>query len=290
MKKTILLLTILMISLGSVKGQDIISCLINFEEEYCWEAPYYNLDIPGNNNAWQVCIPNKTMLDSAHSLPKAIMTDSIGPYPVNDTSSFIIKFIPYAQCMCAPVIGGYYRMDGDTLKDFGRIEFSLDYGNTWLDALSDTVVPQIWWITEKPVLTGRIHRWKHFFAYLPYDLTGDTICYRFTFISDSIQTNQDGWLLDDLFLIDHIEGTREIESVDEIDIYPNPAASMITVSGKFINDCMEVSIYDIRGQLRLQQSLQKDKEDIDISNLSKGTYLVKVLCNNRYHAKTFIKK
>jgi hypothetical protein len=288
MKKTVLLLTILMISFSSLEGQKWISCLIDFEEDYCWEASYYNLSIPGNNNTWQVCVPGKTVFNGAHSFPKAILTDSTGPYPANDTSSFIIKFVPYNGCECAPVIAGYYKMDSDSLKDFGRIEFSLDYGTTWLDALSDTVVPQLMWITEKPVLTGRIHQWQYFFAYLPWELTGDTLYYRFTFISDSIETNQDGWLLDDLALVDHIEGVENPGSGNDITIYPNPATGMFTLSGKDLAGETDVSVYDIRGQQCLQKTNYKNNEEISISGLGKGVYVVKVLSQNNYRVKLLV--
>lgn len=289
MKKPILYLVTFLITMGSLKGQDIISCLINFEENYCWEAPYYELSIPGNNNSWQVCTPSKTHFTSSYSLPQAILTDSVGSYAINDTSSFIFKFITYDYCMCAPIISGYYKIDSDTLKDFGRIEFSLDYGSTWLDALSDSVVPQIDWITEKPVLTGRIQEWRHFSGYLPWDLIGDTVYYRFTFISDSIQTNQDGWILDNLALIDHIESYNDSESSDKTLIYPNPATNFITVSSKFLKENINISIYDIHGRLLLTQLTNIEKKNIDISTLFEGIYLVKISSNDSSQFKIIVK-
>ena len=45
------------------------------------------------NNIWQIGCPNKTEFDSANSFPNCIVTDTANPYPINDTSIFIIKHI-----------------------------------------------------------------------------------------------------------------------------------------------------------------------------------------------------
>ncbi|MEI7492161.1 MAG: T9SS type A sorting domain-containing protein [Bacteroidota bacterium] len=291
MKKTFLVFIIVIITSNFAKGQNpFITCTVNFEYNPCWEASYYNVSIPSSNNIWQVSIPSKTVFDSAYSSPKAILTDSSGPYPVNNTSSFIIKLIPPAYCECAPVIGAVYKFDSDTLRDFGRIEFSLDHGTTWLNALSDTVIPDGYWITPRPVLTGRIYQWKEFTAFIPGYYVTDTLYYRFTFISDGIQTNQDGWMLDDIQLIDHTEGIRDTRSPHEINIYPNPASGIITVSMNNFTEKMDVSVYDILGQSCLQHMMYKNYEPINISSLCKGIYMIKIFSRNEYHMRMFIKE
>jgi hypothetical protein len=290
MKKTFLFFNLLLIMSSSVTGQNpFVSCIIDFETNPCWEASYYNLTIQGSDNIWQICTPNKSIFDSACSTPKAILTDSTGPYPINNTSSFIIKFVPLSFCMCAPVLGGYYKFDSDTLKDFGRIEFSLDHGVTWLNALSDTIIPDWAWLGQKPVLTGRVNQWREFYTTLWNYFTTDTLYYRYTFVSDSIQTNQEGWMLDNLSLIEHIEGLQENASRDEITIYPNPTYGTITIESKNVTKEMDVSVYNIQGQLILEQTLNNNKGDLNISNLDKGIYMVKVLNRNNYRAKMIIK-
>ena len=289
MKKSILFFAVLLISLISVEGQNpFYSCMINFEDNPCWEGSYRNVDIPGSNNIWNICTPHKPVFDSAYSSPHAILTDSAGAYPVNSTSRFIIKFSKFQYCECAYVLGGFYKFDSDTLKDYGRIEVSVVHGATWLDALTDTL--NIFWTTPKPVLTGRIHQWREFYAMLWNYFNIDTLYYRFTFTSDSIETNQQGWMLDDIMLIEHTEGIQDFGSRNEISIYPNPAANIITISGKTIIGNMDVSVYDILGQLRLQQILYKNKQDIDISGLSKGIYMVRVLAGNYSSASMIIKE
>jgi hypothetical protein len=191
--------------------------------------------------------------------------------------------------MCSAVIGASYKFDSDSLNDFGRMEISFDHGATWLNALSDTVIPDIYWTTPKPVLTGRIHQWKEFNAFVPEWFMTDTIYYRFTFISDNIETNQEGWMLDDIKLVAHTEGIEHIGSRDDISIYPNPSSDIITVYTKRFKGDMDVSIYDILGQLRLQKNIGKNKEDIDISGFSKGIYMVRVLSRNKYWVRKIVK-
>jgi len=291
MKKNFLILAILVISVVAVKGQNIFyTCVINFEDNPCWEASYFNVDIPSSKHMWQVAVPNKTVFDSAWSAPKAILTDSAGSYPVNDTSGFIIKFLLPEYCECAPVIGAHYKIDSDSLRDFGLIEYSVDHGSTWLNVLSDTVIPDVYWITPRPVLTGRIHQWSEFHAFVPEYIRNDTLYYRFTFISDSVQTNQDGWMLDDIELVTHTEGIPVIGSQNEINIYPNPAAGAIMISAKTFLGEMEVSVFDILGQLRLQQKMDHDEAGVDISGLGQGLYMVKVRDSDKYVVKRIIKE
>ena len=290
MKKFYLIIIVLLISMSSGKGQQpFYSCTVNFEDDPCWEASYWNLTIPGSTNLWQICVPHKTVFDSALSSPHAILTDSSGHYPVNSTSSFIIKAVLQQNGMCAYMLGGWYKFDSDSLKDFGRIEISKDHGTTWLNALSDTVIPDFSWSPAKPVLTGRIHQWRQFNAILWDSFLIDTLYYRFTFISDSIQTNQDGWMLDDIQLTAHIEGIEDIASRDEIIIYPNPATDRITISAKTFTGEMDVSVYDIMGQPALKKTI-RNKEDIDISGLSKGIYMVRVLGRNNYRVSMVVKE
>jgi hypothetical protein len=290
MKKIYLILTILMISVSFVKGQQpFYSCTVNFEDDPCWEASYWNLTVPGVDNIWQICVPNKTVFNSALSSPHAILTDSTGVYPVNNTSDFVIKAVLLNNGGAAYMLGGWYKFDSDSLKDYGRIEISSDHGTTWLNALSDTVIPDFCWSTAKPVLTGRIHQWRQFNAILWNSFSVDTLYYRFTFISDSIQTNQDGWMLDDIQLTAHIEGIPEIGR-DEIKIYPNPATELITISAKTFSSKMNVLVYDIVGQLCLQKMIFGTNEDIDISGLGKGIYMVKVSDGNKIWVRKVVKE
>jgi hypothetical protein len=290
MKKIYMISIVLLVSLISANGQGPgFSCTFNFEDNPCWEGSFLNLNVPGSNNIWQVCVPQKTVFNSAFSPTHAILTDSTGPYPVNNTSSFILKAVRIQWSESSYMIGGMYKFDSDTLKDSGRIEISLDHGATWLNILSDTATFFLQWFTPKPVFTGRIHSWRAFNAIIWNSFSIDTMYYRFTFFSDNIQTNQEGWMLDDIQVTAHIEGIQDIGSQDEINIYPNPASDRITISAKTYTGEMDVSVYDILGKPALEKTI-KNKADIDISGLSKGIYMVKVIGRNKYWVRKIVKE
>src|SRR5690348_2572222 len=57
-----------------------------------FEGGIHNLRIDTSqaNNLWQVGKPSKIVFNSAYSIPSAIVTDTINPYPPNNISSFTI--------------------------------------------------------------------------------------------------------------------------------------------------------------------------------------------------------
>jgi len=77
---------------------------------------------------------------------------------------------------------------------------------------------------------------------------------------------------------------------DNLILYPNPANNKITV--KTVSDTKDdfASIYNIQGQLIQQKLLQNTKTEIDISNLAKGIYVVKVSNMETTIVKHFVKE
>ena len=64
----------------------------------------------------------------------------------------------------------------------------------------------------------------------------------------------------------------ELNGPDRINIYPNPATDNIYISNLIENAILK--IYDINGKLVLENKVS-DKEDLNISTLSKGMYQIK---------------
>ena len=63
-------------------------------------------------------------------------------------------------------------------------------------------------------------------------------------------------------------------SQNEFKIYPNPAQNIVNVVAKSNMD--KISVYNISGQLILQQAINDVKAQLNIANLSQGTYFLKV--------------
>jgi len=68
-----------------------------------------------------------------------------------------------------------------------------------------------------------------------------------------------------------------ISSNNDIQVYPNPAKDKIIIELQRLNNIQKniISIYNIQGQTILQQSLQQEKTELDISRLAKGIYILK---------------
>ena len=61
--KLILVLCGLLVLLGSVKGQSpFYSCIVNFEDNPCWEGSYDSIEFPGTNNIWYIGVCNWCLL------------------------------------------------------------------------------------------------------------------------------------------------------------------------------------------------------------------------------------
>lgn len=87
-------------------------------------------------------------------------------------------------------------------------------------------------------------------------------------------------------------GINEISDIkNEPIIYPNPAKDKITVSIKEKQSIagLNLSIYNIQGQLLLQQNITQNKSEIAISQLLQGIYIAKIrMSDGSYRQKKFV--
>ena len=255
------------------------------------------------NNIWQIGAPQKTVFTSAYSTPNVLVTDTVGDYPINDTSIFIITNVAYGGGFETPhtvILAGQYYINSDTLTDYGKIEFSPDNGTTWVDMLNDTVGYWYWNSYEKPILTGNSNQWKSFwvnlaelgFAYGVQD--GDTILYRFTFISDSIQTNKDGLMYDDLHFEDWAEGIEEVGfDLFKSKCFPNPTKRELTITfNNEQNSSFEIYVYDILGNEIFNSKTNSNNVNLSVSKFKNGTYFYKLVdrTNKKFTIGKFIKE
>lgn len=253
---------------------------IDFDGPYS-ENNHIIIDTTSNlNNIWQIGVPDKPFFNNAYSLTHAIITDTLNPYPVNDTSSFTLRHIRPGE------LGGneslqlnfWFRFNSDSLSDFGMIEASIDNGITWVNLLTEDTTYNFAWIDPKPVLTGNSNGWQHFsleLNMLTYELGySDTLLYRFTFISDGVQTNKDGWMLDDFQLADWWEGIDDQRNNKAISIYPNPTKGEISIVKNIgVANGNSIEIIDINGIIVLRQEIQSSSLRL---NLPDGLYFMKL--------------
>lgn len=264
---------------------------INFEDT----SEFFRLNIEtvsNPNNIWQIGEPQKSIFQSANSTPNAIVTDTLNSYPVNDTSKFIIKHIVESfggfDTPQHATIAGKYKVNSDTLNDFGMIEFSPDNGNTWVDLLSDTLYLNqgcYLWSFGKPSLSGNVSEWTDFYVNVAgfgpvFNIEGgDTVLYRFTFISDSIESNKDGLIIDDLYINDVAEGISNSKNQFESKIIPNPTSDNVII--QFINENnepFEFSMSDLYGNyVLIKRTTNNSSIKLNLSNFDSGTYFYRII-------------
>jgi hypothetical protein len=240
---------------------------------------------------WQVGSPDKTLFTEAYTFPNAIVTDTANAYPINANSSFTIKHVADLgfEMPNHVLFTGVYRVDTDSLTDYGMIEFSPDNGTTWVDLIDqgqyDT---QIHWgnsgnESDVPVLTGNSNGWKNFAVYFSQlgsvfsIVTGDTVLFKFSFISDAIENNRDGLMFDSLRIEDTPPlNVGKLDQQTSLTIYPNPASSLLTLDYSNIGtSAITIEIYNHLGVKveELQQNEQWNK-NLDVSHFANGFYYI----------------
>jgi hypothetical protein len=83
---------------------------------------------------------------------------------------------------------------------------------------------------------------------------------------------------------------QELKLNNSITLYPNPASDNITVEIASLAKTQTISIYNIQGQLLIQQPMMQAKTNIDISAFSKGLYFLKVENEKSIAVKKFVKE
>ena len=282
--------------------------VISFEEP----TDYIHI-IPSAQNLWQIGTPQKTIFNEAYTVPNAIVTDSLNFYPVNNQSSFDLYIGDFNS------FGYFYdifidfrhKFDTDTLQDGGYITVSWDNGQTWSNIRHDSLSTLYFYCSPtqpryfygntslydttallsngEPGFSGNSGGWVHT-CLAWYDLPvkkmpafpPDTMILRFNFISDNLNNNKEGWMIDQirLFSIDLGSGCNELSGNSLIaSVSPNPIASTAQVTLSKEIDEVEFSILDVTGRSVSSGKPGKCSNfSFERGSLESGIYLLKITC------------
>ncbi len=298
MKIKLLLSTVFIFSTLSIVAQGV----IDFENTTTFE--YLTIDTTNHNNIWQIGKPDKTLFNSAYSVPNVIITDTVLPYPINNNSDFVVQAIYFGSYNL--FLNFQYKINTDSLFDYGKIYASSNHGLTWVDITNDTLPANLHWcISNGPVLcpgtlnlplTGTSAGWYEFSFWsaganiLSTITYKDTILFRFAFHSDSIQNNKEGWMIDNIEFGNY-EGIQEFINVrSNLDVYPNPAGNRIRILNNDWKGDVLLSFYNLQGQLLFSYLTRQPENELDISGLANGIYTIKATSNNKIRIGKFIKE
>ena len=294
MKKLILFL-VLTISCFAVKAQVFYSSYIDFEHS----NSLIKIDTSQPNNIWQIGRPSKVIFDSAHSQPNAIVTDTLHYYPANNTSSFQIDVVPSpGPCWGIGFLTFNHKYDTRPNKDGGYVEIKYEGDTNWTNIIFDTD-PQLGTsqynvYTPTDTISGGIpasngssngwhqvnFQWIWFLGAKSY--LHDTLSIRFTFKSDSLQSNKEGWMIDDISIsIDYCTGGIEsYESSKLISaVVPNPVCSDSYIEiQNYHNQPFDIVIYNEMGtKIQETDNVVQNKYLIRNSDFRNGLYFYQIL-------------
>jgi hypothetical protein len=268
----------------------------NLDLEFPDEFPYIKID---TNHVWYITMPNKYILyyppDPGPFGTHALITDTSLYYKSNIKSSFQFKLIMGEE-------GNTYRIefehkyDFEKNKDGGIIETSYNNGITWQNIIFDTIVMNhiyelnnLYTISDttssfnnQPGYTGTLGSMSLVYIdfYPNENLRGDTMTLRFTFASDSNDTENEGWLLDNFHFGGQFwEGIND-QYNPEIRIYPNQTGEKLELDTEN-NNISLLEIYSLTGQLLLKNT-SENITSVDISSLNKGIYVIVIKSDNNF--------
>lgn len=200
------------------------------------------LDTSGSN-VWQIGAPQKIIFDSAATIPNVIVTDTVNPYPVNNQSIFTAKM--YNQFFPWGILALQWKQKLDIDMDFDGaiVEFSIDSGATWQNAFNNSYVYNFYGYmqsnldtllsTGEYTFSGTDSSWRD--IWLCFDLSWmtfnpDTMFFRFTLKSDSVDNGKEGWMIDNL-MAHHtaIHTVNETTRSEYLNVYPNPSKNIIHI-------------------------------------------------------------
>ena len=247
------------------------------------------------SNIWQVGIPQKNVFTEARSLPKAIMTDTLNPYPVNNESTFGFTIDSMFSNFGVLAVQWSQKLDMDTGKDGGIVEFSVDTGKTWQNAFNNPYVYNFYGYSNANIDTlpdstvifsGIDTTWRD--LWLCFDMSWLSsfnvhFMVRYTFMSDSIFDNKDGWMVDNILVHPtYVHTISEVEQPEYIKVAPNPTSGKLDIIGQkleYFHIIEKIELYNTNGHLVQQWGKSPTKFSIDIGRHKPGVYYLKVFTN-----------
>lgn len=242
-------------------------------------------------NQWAIAQPDNPPLVTPYGGAYVLMTPDTGAYAVNDSACFYIDHLvgPGFITGFEASFSGWYWADADT-ADIGKLYMSIDSGATWIDVMDDSLVspgavaytPAL---SEFGGLSGASGGWTYFSYdlrafYEAYDLQeNQPITLRFCFLTDSVFDNRAGLMLDNLWMIDYVEGLAPHHAVSIASkAVPNPAGSQTILElTRSDGHAFTVQVWDLTGALvRRWSAVNTDRIGLDVAGLAEGLYRYQV--------------
>lgn len=253
----------------------------------------FTIDTTGGN-VWQIGPPQKTIFDSAASVPNVLVTDTINFYPNNDTSACVAKVNVWTSWGIL-ALQWKQKLDFDSAQDVGLIEYSVDSGITWTSVFNNPFVYNFYGfdtinvdtVTSGAVgFTARDTSWND--IWLCFDMSWvsqvtDTVYFKFKIQTDSITNDREGWMIDNMnshLTIFHTAKGEQLRPY--LTVYPNPTNGIVYVETMHVNEfhiIEKMELIDVTGKVVKEWKNVPTKFWIDVSDQPNGSYFLKVQTN-----------
>lgn len=167
--------------------------------------------------------------------------------------------------------------------DYVSFEVSTNNGSTWTPQCGRYTKP----LNAIPVYSGFCNDWVNEEISLS-DYAGQTIRMRFKLFADGAVT-YDGFYFDDFkvnLLQNSVLGTSDAQ-LSPFRIYPNPASSVLHINTEKSN--YSIQLFNNLGQLVLSQPGNAGLQQVNVSGLSRGVYLIRLESADFTETRKFIK-
>jgi len=288
------------------------SAIVNFHSDTSF--PLIVMDT-ATTPLWQLGRISKTFF-AADSIPgRAMVTDTLRPYPNYANNWFILKIPPGpagsgANSPPNVIIDFWHKYQTDSLHAGGVVEFSLDHGTSWENIVTcassgaSSINLQYFSLLNEPMFDGepafqgtidteQYSRLQLFdcdvagvrltSTYCSFE-EGETIELRFRFVSDSTADTLAGWQIDSIKIESPGCDASSVPLINQnqLLISPNP-----TTNNTFQFPALEneqeytLEIYDAMGKKLLQETYT---ELLHLYDKPKGVYFYKVSNGREYYS------
>lgn len=250
-----------------------------------------------SSNIWQVGPPQKIVFDSAATLPNVIVTDTLNTYPINNESSFQFTIVAEPWSYGIYAIQWKQKLDMDHGEDWAIVEFKADQDSVWQNAFDNPYVYNFYGFDSLNVdtmpngemaFTGTDSSWSDIWfcfsnSYIGYG-TG-ILSARFRFVSDSVDSGKDGWMIDNIIGRETIRHTvAEVEQTEYLKVYPTNTTGRVHIEAKKLQEyhiIEQLEVYNLNGERVRYFENVPTKFFIDIEDQPAGTYLMKIRTNKK---------
>lgn len=258
-----------------------------------------DIDTTGGN-VWQVGPPQKTIFDSAASVPNVLVTDTINSYPANDTSSFVFEFLPWSNFGIF-ALQWKQKIDLDSAGDAGAIEYSFDDGLTWTSVFNNPFVYNFYGFVPGDTgttaggvqgFTGTDSTWRD--IWLCFQMSWlqqanfDTVMFRYTIYSDSLDNQREGWMIDNMNMHITIVHTAKGEQKDAYQkVYPSVTDGIVHIETMALNEfhiIENMQLIDATGRVVKEWKNVPTRFWIDIGDQPNGAYMLNIQTNKQTNA------